>query len=535
MKRSFLLFIFLFACMPFSYAMQESAEIKYSASALVPSAAAAPLWNKADKNWRAFANPSYKDSLGWLYSADDMLVAAPALQNLGAELKDKYDYVVLLGMGGSALPAAAIKASSSAKRGYPELIVLDTSNPDTFLRTEKQINLARTLFVVSSKSGTTVETMSAYKYFWQKVFALKGDGAGQNFMAVTDKGSPLYEESQTKKFLRVFENRKDMGGAFVALSYSSVLPAALAGYNVEKFLTAAKDYLVYLKQDSALPSALAKGLAQGPSRVFFVADESLEPLCVWIGEALSETVGKEGHGFAAIITQKLDKKLIAPSDLVIYLGGREKKADLICPSFYLSVKDEQDVAKQIILWQFTALETAEAVGVEPFKQPDSGLSKKMTANILKDGVIPVEFALSKNLQSGLAQSIPQMLKENSADSDYIALLVYADTDKSNVRAINKFAGKLQSNLHKPVIVAYGPSYQHTLGQFFKGGNNKGLFLIIGAVKSDLPLNNGDNVKTLILAQAYGDFLALQETGRKAAYVNLNIPVGDYLKTLSENF
>ena len=128
-----------------------------------------------------------------------------------------------------------------------------------------------------------------------------------------------------------------------------------------------------------------------------------------------------------------------------------------------------------------------------------------------------------------------MLKDNSADADYIALLVYADADKANVSAVKKFADTFQEKLHKPVIVACGPAYQHTLGQFFKGGKNKGLFVIIGAVKNDLPLDNGDNVKTLILSQAYGDFLALEETGRKAAYVNLNIPVQDYLKTLSANF
>ena len=534
MKRSFLALILFFICMPLSYATQESPDIIYSLPSSYASVESSSLWSRADKNWKALSNADYKDSLGWLYAADDMLVAAPALEKLASELKADYDYIVLLGMGGSALPAAALKAAASAKRGYPELIVLDTSNPDTFLRTEKEVKIARTLFIVSSKSGTTVETMSAYKYFWQKVYAAKGENAGQNFIAVTDKATPLYEEAQNKKFLRVFENRKDMGGAFVAVSYSFVLPAAIAGYDVEKILTAVKDYQVYLKKDFTLPSVLSETLAQTSSRVFFVADKKFQPLCVWIGEILSESFGKQGLGVAPIITEKLDKTLLTPSDLVVYIGAKEKKAELVCPSFYLKAKNEQDIAKQFILWQFAAFSTAVNLDLEPFKQPDSGLSKKMTAKILKDGVIPVEFAFSKVL-NGLAVSVPQMLKDNSADADYIALLVYADADKANVSAVKKFADTLQEKLHKPVIVACGPAYQHTLGQFFKGGKNKGLFVIIGAVKNDLPLDNGDNVKTLILSQAYGDFLALEETGRKAAYVNLNIPVQDYLKTLSANF
>ncbi len=531
MKRSFLAVILFFVCMPLSYATQESPDIIYTLPSSYASVPSSSLWSNADKNWKALSNPDYKDSLGWLYAADDMLVAAPALEKLASQLKPDYDYIVLLGMGGSALPAAALKAVASGKRGYPELIVLDTSNPDTFLRTEKEIKIPRALFIVSSKSGTTVETMSAYKYFWQKVYAVKGEKAGQNFMAVTDKGSPLYEEAQSKKFLRVFENRKDIGGAYVAVSYSFVLPAALAGYDVEKILTAAKDYLVYLKKDFALPSVLSKTLAQTSSRIFFVADKKMQPLCVWIGEILSESFGKQGRGVAPVITEKLDKTLLTPSDLVVYIGAKGK-ADLPCPSFYLKAKKPQDIAKQFILWQFAAFSAAVTLDLEPFKQPDSGLSKKMTAKILKEGVIPTDSAFSKALASALPQTIPQMIKDNAADADYIALLPYADAKPSTLRAFKQFADELQGKLHKPVIVAYGPGYQHTFGQFFKGGNNKGLFVIIGAVKNDLPLENGDNIKTLILAQAYGDFLALDETGRKAAYINLNIPVEEYLKTLS---
>ena len=529
MKRNsffFLISAVFFATVPVSAAKNSA----YSSN--VAPEAAVSFWDAKTADWQASSDAAYKDSLGWLYVTQDMLAAAPQLQAWAQSLKGKFDYCAVIGMGGSSLPVSALNAFNGDKKGYPKLLIVDTSDPDAYLKIEKDINLERTLFIISSKSGATPETLYGYKYFWDKLRAIKGESAGENFVAVTGEGSKLYQDAADKKFLRVFTDRKDFGGAFGAISYSSLVPAAVAGYDINALLSSAKNYLTEVKKDYTLPQSLAGTLASS-KRVFLVTDNELKPFAFWLQQIISESLGKDGRGPVPFAVNKIDKKMLSEGDAVVFIGNKPRNIGNV-PYFYLPC-DGADIGKQFVLWEFTAFSAAQKMGVDPFKQPDAALSKKQTEALLENGIAAPQEAKSSAFGAQPSANIVALLKKEGASAKFAAVMAYTEDNPENSEALADFSKDLQNKIQVPVIASFCPRCLHSLGQVFKGGENDGVFLILMRVVSDLrvPLDKEADMKDLIMAQAYGDFLAMEGKGRKVIFVNVNMPFDQYLKMLSK--
>lgn len=503
----------------------------------------AGLWDDKAKDWTLAYNEDYKKYLGWLYVYNDILTEAPSIMSWADSLKNKYRYCVVLGMGGSSLSVEAMRRLFNKKKGYPELIVLDTSNPDTFFNVQKNIDLSKTLFILSSKSGTTAETLYGYRFFFDKLKEVT-EAPASHFIAITDEGSFLDKEGKEKQFLRVFLNRKDIGGRFSALSYFGMIPAAIAGYDIRQILASAKEYSDYLKTNPYLPLALADLISPSSGkykRLFLNLDDNLSGFGLWIEQLTSESLGKDGKGVLPIIINKRNAAPLNGEDVLISIGRKASAKYYGGTGCSLSLNKETDIGKQFLLWEFVAAYAGADMGVNPFDQPDVELAKKLTNKMIKENeeTLIAGFKVSEaiKVEYGSSPDVSSIVEKEGKKAAYITLLIYADLNKQAAKAVKKFAAKVQAKTNTPVVITSGPRYLHSLGQLHKGGTNNGLFIIVSDIKRDIVLSDGNSMKKLILAQAYGDFLALDERGRRVIKVNLDgtISIDKYFNSLTKKF
>lgn len=485
------------------------------------------LVNKEKNDWNLGLDSRYKNNVGWLYVYDDMLPEAAGLMAWAADIKNQYDHCIVVGMGGSSLSVEVMRVLFGKKKGYPELMILDTSNPDTFIDLESKIDLSRTLFIISSKSGTTSETVYGYNYFFDKVKKVKNN-PGDNFIAITDKGSFLNKEAEAKNFKRFFLNRKDIGGRFSALSYFGMVPAAIAGYDIEGILASAHNYSLSLKEGEQLPVILANAIsptgAAKSKRVFLNFDKKLYALGLWIEQLLSESLGKDGKEVVPVVVEKIEKDLLTNDDVIIFTKkNKQKVSSYDNAAFSLVVKNETEIGKVFLLWEFVAAVSGEVMGINPFNQPDVELAKKLAKEMMKqdDATLSKSLDLSGAVSRGYpGTTLEDIFVKAGGKASYITLMLYAQLDKKEEKAVQKFAKKLQDKTKTPVVITYGPRYLHSLGQMHKGGANTGFFIIITNVEKDLFVPSSGSMRKLFLAQAYGDFLAIDEKGGSAVKINL---------------
>ncbi|MBQ4493283.1 MAG: hypothetical protein II972_01585, partial [Elusimicrobiaceae bacterium] len=270
------------------------------------------LWGQAPSKWEVNAkNPQAIDYLGWLYVYNQILNQEENLKNAAKAARQDYKDVIVLGMGGSSLGVEVLRSVFGKEKAYPALQIFDSSNPDQLLDLEKRLDLTKTLFIVSSKSGTTAETLYGYYYFYDKLAKLTNT-PGKHFVAITDKGSFLDKEATQKGFLYTFLNRTDIGGRFSVLSYFGMAPAALAGYDIKNILDSAQEYSIALKRGDSLPLILAKTITQvntkANAKMYLKLDKSLYSFGLWIEQLLSESLGKAGKGVVPVTVKDLPSK-----------------------------------------------------------------------------------------------------------------------------------------------------------------------------------------------------------------------------------
>lgn len=503
------------------------------------------LWGQTPSKWQVNAKkPQAIEYLGWLYVYNQILNQENRLENAGKAAYQNYKDVIVLGMGGSSLGVEVLRSVFGKEKGYPALQIFDSSNPDQLLDLEKKLDLTKTLFIVSSKSGTTAETLYGYYYFYDKLAKLT-DNPGKHFVAITDKGSFLDKEATEKDFLYTFLNRTDIGGRFSVLSYFGMAPAALAGYDIEGILESAQEYSVSLKNGDSLPLILAKTITQSETRtnatMYLKLDKSLYSFGLWIEQLLSESLGKAGKGVVPVIVKDLPcPKQLKEGDSLVILSYKEQKIPqgYNVPVIVMQMQDKKDIGQQFLLWEVATTYSGKLLNINPFDQPDVALAKAKTSQVLKEvqagktfDLSPVAYANIKQ-ENNLAKTI--LDQANNPETEYITLLAYANPTKANQKALNSFAKTLQKKVNKPVIITYGPRYLHSLGQMFKGGANKGLFLLFVGSQNNAMTLKGD-FKELFLAQAFGDFEALKEKDRKAIKVYLDkTPLKTYLKDLKKS-
>ncbi len=515
------------------------------------------LWRKDASLWKQApeAQKMISRSMGWLHVAEKMVDHVPLLEEFATQVIEAgFRYVVHMGMGGSSLAPLVFQESfPTGKRGLP-LKVLDTTDPATIFKMEREVPLADTLFIVATKSGTTAEPLAFGDYFYDKVKSVKGDLAGDNFVAITDPGSPLVDLALKRNFCHTFLNFEDIGGRYSALSYFGLLPAALKGLNVAELLERALRMAHACA--SAIPVAKNPGLslgtvigelvAHGRDKLTFLMPEALSSLGMWLEQLLAESTGKEGKGILPVAGEVPGEASIYGDDRAfVYLKLEdnldkyleEKVSELIAagkPVITIRPKDLLDLGQEFLRWEIATATAGSILGINPFDQPNVQESKDNTSRLLKQfeeaGSLPQEkpalvdeplqFFASESAHD--AKGLFSTLFANVRSGDYVALQAYLTEGPEVNSALQDLRMLLRNRLHLATTLGYGPRFLHSTGQYHKGGPNSGMFLQLTSEDlEDAPVPGRPYTFGLLKkAQALGDLEALRKHNRRAVRIDL---------------
>lgn len=530
----------------------------------------AALW-KTDEAHQKIIN----NSLGWLTVVRLMSERTEELEAFSAEVRDAgFTHLMLLGMGGSSLCPEVLRRTFGRREGYPELLVLDTTDPDTISSFERRIDLAHTLFIVSSKSGTTIEPLSFYKYFFHRVGEVKGERAGENFVAITDPGTLMERQATADRFRRIFLNPPDIGGRYSALSYFGMVPAALMGLDVCELLRRA---LIAVEACSAsVPASANEGarlgcvmgaLARlGRDKLTVICDEHVASLGLWIEQLIAESTGKEGKGIVPVAGETLGSSEVYGSDRVvvaIHGGEIEKELDEKLsaleesghPVIYRRLADAYDLGAEFFVWEMATAVAGYLLSINPFDQPNVQESKDNTNRLLeefkKTGALPEPSALleegelkvygtahsaqtspAQSSQASLSSAIIEFIS-SAANNDYIALLAYIQETDAHDQLLAAIRTHLRDTLKVATTTGYGPRFLHSTGQLHKGGPDTGIFIqLTDTDATDLPIPGEPySFSVLKQAQSLGDFSSLEGHHRRALRVHLGSETQEGLEKL----
>jgi transaldolase/glucose-6-phosphate isomerase len=517
----------------------------------------ARLWRKDPGLWKSDpqVQKQISNSLGWLNVAEKMEENLSVLRDFREEVhRAGFRHVVHMGMGGSSLaPLVFERTFKPGKNGLP-LSVLDTTDPATILKVEKEIPLEHTLFIVASKSGTTAEPLAFGDYFYYRLKEIKGEQAGENFIAITDPGTPLVKLAQKRKFRRVFLNYPDIGGRYSALSYFGLLPAALMDIDLTEFLARALRMLHACA--SCIPADENPGFQlgvfigvlarRGRDKLTFLTQDSISSLGMWLEQLLAESTGKESNGILPVAGEPAgDPDDYGQDRLFVHLRlqertdqALEKKAEALIkagqPVITIKLEDHLDLAQEYFRWEFATAVAGAVLGINPFDQPNVQESKDNTNRLLE--LVEEKGALPVNkpdlVESPLSVFTSQARKDFSTTledfllqahtGDYLSLMAYLTETAANQQTLQEIRTRLRDRMKLATTLGYGPRFLHSTGQYHKGGPNNGLFIQLTAdVKQDLPVPDRTySFGTLKNAQAQGDFQALQKHGRRVIHVDL---------------
>ncbi len=511
-------------------ALAESTFARMDSDSLV-----ARIWQGDHHVWSE--DPSeITDRLGWLTLPEDMGGVISALNSFGSEVVEAgYERAVLLGMGGSSLGPEVLRRTLGSARGFPELTVLDSTLPSWVQPVSAAIDPAKTLFLVSSKSGTTIESNTLYSFFRQRVEETIGAAAaGRNFVAVTDPGTALEATGTREGFRRVFLNSPEVGGRYSVLSYFGLAPATLIGMELEHFIgraTAMQHNCAVTEARSnpgARLGAIMGSLAlQGRDKLTLVTSPALDGFGLWVEQLLAESLGKSGKGIIPVAGEpELSVEHYSDDRLIVYLRLRGDD-NAVCdslfanlsvdhPTIQLELKDRSDLGAEFYRWEFATAVAGYIIGVHPFDQPNVQGAKDKTDLVLEQytgtGRLPqVEAMQSLNGLMSLANP-----------GDYLAILAYLPDDKDVRLGLARFRQRLTEKYGIPTTAGFGPRYLHSTGQLHKGGPNTGIFIQLTADHPEKIAIPGRpySFGTLADAQSVGDLQALLELGRRAGRVHL---------------
>jgi transaldolase/glucose-6-phosphate isomerase len=530
----------------------------------------ARLWRKDSTLWKSGSQDGreIRDALGWLHVAEKMEENLDPLRDFVAEVRDAgFQHVVHIGMGGSSLAPLVFERTFDGGPQALPLTVLDTTDPATISQVEQRIPIADTLFIVASKSGTTAETRALGDYFYDRVRALKGDQAGENFVAITDPGTPLVELAQERSFRRTFLNFRDIGGRYSALSYFGLVPAALMGVDVSELLARA------LRMEHAcaccvpedenpgviLGAVMGELARQGRDKVTFLVPKSILTLGMWLEQLLAESTGKEGTGLLPVANEPLGAPATYGDDrLFVFFRvegdkdetleqGVEALREVGQPVITIRLDDRLDVGQEFYRWEIATATAGAILGINAFNQPNVQESKDNTNRLLavvrEKGRLPeeepalVESPLSLYVDQAAAttsEALAQFLAQ-ARPGDYVALMAFLTESPETEQVLQALRVHLRDGLHLATTMGYGPRFLHSTGQFHKGGRNNGMFLQLTADDAqDVPVPGQPySFEVLKQAQALGDLEALRKHGRRVMRIHLSADTGEGLAALKE--
>ena len=517
----------------------------------------ARIWDRDHTVWRD--DPAeIADRLGWLTVSRDMTERLGDLRKFANDVRrDGVTNVVLLGMGGSSLGPEALRQCIGSAPGYPALTVLDSTAPDRVASVTRAVDPARTLFVVSSKSGGTIEPNSFYKHFRAIVEnAVGADQAGRRFAAITDAGTSLAALGEAHGFRRVFENPPDIGGRYSVGSLFGLVPAALCGMDCAKLLDRMNQMAARCeagvgarKNPGAWLGAAIGALAlAGRDKLTIIASPPIASFGLWAEQLIAESLGKDGKGVVPVVGEPLLEADAYGDDRAfahVRLADAENAAEDVAlerlrgaghPVVTLDLDDEYDVGAEFFRWEMATAVAGHILGVHPFDQPNVQQAKDATSRMLEayvnEGAFPSGSPSSASVSpsspsgspssaSGESGSAADLLAQAS-DGDYFAMMAYVEETDGVARAADTLRRHVMRRHRVPTTLGYGPRFLHSTGQLHKGGANNGLFLqLVGGSELDLPIPGEPfGFGALAEAQAIGDYEALKAAGRRVARVRL---------------
>ena len=479
----------------------------------------ADVWDRDYTAWKD--DPTeIADRLGWVDVPELMSQQLGDITEFArsARAKGEVQRVVLCGMGGSSL---APQTFHRVLGGGLPLTVCDTTDPDFIASLTASLDFDKTLFVIASKSGTTVETRSHMEYFWSKC------PRPDRFVAITDPGTELAKTASERGFLRCFENPPDIGGRFSALSYFGLVPAAIAAVDITGVLDGARREMLRNGPGVAAPDAIAVRLAaafggaklhENRDKLTFALPASLEAFGPWCEQLVAESTGKEGTGLLPVVGERLGAPDVYGPDRIFAaytLAGEERAVQLDLlkdthPIVHVTTPSARAVGAEMYRWEMAIAVVGYLLDINPFDQPDVEAAKQLTREVLSGSVPRPDPGSASEVLASIEP--PQ----------YVAIQAFITPSGDNEKRLNAVRDRLRDTFKVAVTVGFGPRFLHSTGQFHKGGPNTGVFLqVTGSHDTDVEIPGmGSTFGKLIDAQADGDLQALRDKGRAAARVSL---------------
>lgn len=538
------------------------------------------IWKHDHTVWSS--NPAeISNRLGWLHSPEVMLGAIPEITAFVDEARgDGFTHALLLGMGGSSLAPEVfrftfgVRKNDSTDRPSIDLAVLDSTDPGAVLAHDRRLDPARTLYIVSTKSGGTVETFSFFKYFYNRVADVLGrEKAGAHFIAITDPGSGLQQTATTYNFRKTFLNDPNIGGRYSALSYFGLVPAALIGVDLKMLLTraiamttASKDGNLSLGNNNSpvcLGAIIGELAAAGRDKLTIITSPAISSFGAWAEQLIAESTGKEGKGILPV-----DGEIIAsPGEyaddrLFVYLrldgdGTHDHEVQELInaghPVVQLTMSAVYDLGAEFFRWEIATVVAGRRLGINPFDQPNvesaKVLARQMVAAYEKDGKLPQLVPTLKSdgitvysdESAGTAgEALKKFLARANSGSSYVALQAYLKPDIKTDAALQRVRTKIQISWRVATTAGYGPRFLHSTGQLHKGDAGNGLFIQFTAdMPEDAPIpEEAGSAKSsmtfgvLKTAQSLGDRQALVDAGRRVIRFDLGKDIEGALNKLA---
>jgi transaldolase/glucose-6-phosphate isomerase len=536
----------------------------------------ARLWRGDPSLWTGDDEDKW---VGWLPIVEDQLAHLKQLNDAATDAtKAGFTHTLLLGMGGSSLCPEVLKITYGRQPGHPELHVLDSTDPAQIKSIENQVDLAKTLCIVASKSGSTLEPNIFKQYFFDRMQQTVGkDKAGEHFIAITDPGSKMQQVAERDQFRKIFFGVASIGGRYSALSNFGMVPAAIMGLDLNKFLQRTNEMVQACKPEvpadqnpGAVLGAILGTLGNlGRNKVTIITSSGIHDLGAWLEQLIAESTGKIGKGLIPVDREALGAPEVYGNDRVfVHLRLAEEpdtaqtqKLDILRsaghPVVEIELADTYDLGQEFFRWEIAAAVAGSILKINPFNQPDVEASKIVTRQLTeayeKSGKLPEESPLfddgniklftdernaaNLNRLAGTDRSLTGFLRAHLSQfnpGDYMALLGYIEMNGAHEESLQAMRHALRDRKHVATCLGFGPRFLHSTGQAYKGGPNTGVFLQITCDDAnDLPVPGQKYTFGIVkAAQARGDFQVLADRKRRALRVHLPKDVEAGLEKLS---
>ncbi|MCX6552480.1 MAG: glucose-6-phosphate isomerase [Acidobacteria bacterium] len=520
------------------------------------------LYARTPALWSGDAGVQAKiaNRLGWMTSPEWIVPFLPRITRFADEVRQSgVRDVVLLGMGGSSLAPEVIRSVMGVKEGWPAFHMLDSTDPASVLAVDAAIDLTRTIFILASKSGGTIEPNSMAAHFRARLEDARVGRWADHFVAITDEGTALHQRATADRYREIFVNPSDIGGRYSAVSFFGLVPAALMGHDAGASVDWARAMLwicgpgrpLGTNPAVLLGAAMAIGAQHGRDKLTLQTPPALTAFGLWVEQLVAESTGKSGKGVVPVVGESLGRLDEYGRDRVMvhlaYAGQQHPEAiDALrrlaaneTPLIQIDLPEPEALGAEFVRWELATAVACVILGVNPFDEPNVQQAKDATKRLLevhaREGRVPCPdgsltvggqpAAVSAAAKAALGGRPPDAFLSLLGAGDYLAVLAYLGPDVRLLAPLTRLRADVRARSRAATTVGYGPRYLHSTGQLHKGGADNGVFLVLSATATeDVPVPGEPfSFGVLELAQASGDFMSLDAAGRRALHVHLNRP------------